>query len=106
MTTPACAIDHWTRPEQSNTLGPSPPQTYGRPRRLSAAFRNAMVCASLRPGPLVLPPAAPAAATVPEVAFCATSDATAAPRGSTFLTRFISVLRSAFGAQITIALPA
>src|ERR1700728_4324034 len=109
MTTPARANDHCTRPEQSKSVGPSPPHTYGMPSLLSAASRNATTSALVRPGPSAAAPAIPAAPPVsarPDEADSATSDATAAFRGSSFLICFISVLRSACGALITIALSA
>ena len=46
---PACWKDHITRPEQSNWFGPPPPQTYGSPMRVSAAW-TAMAPSSV-PGP-------------------------------------------------------
>src|SRR5262249_4649950 len=50
MTTPARANDHCTRPEQSNTFGPLPPQTYGSPSRLCAALSIVMSSALLSVG--------------------------------------------------------
>src|ERR1017187_9212297 len=103
-------MDHWTRPEQSNTLGPSPPQTYGRPTRLLAAARNRTSSAEVRPGPWpAVTPMAPAAAVVtvvPPVVSWVTSAATDASFGAAALILVISAASRACGALIRIAFPA
>src|SRR5215469_16675295 len=110
MTIPAWRIDHWTRPEQSNTLGPAPPHTYGRPTLLSAAVRNDLTCATVIPGPVAeVRPRAPADPWVtgsPRAGAWPTSGATEAPSGSASLTLRIKTLRVACGALMTIAFPA
>src|ERR687893_2869222 len=56
--TPACSKAHFTSPEQSNVIGPSPPQTYGDPCLLSAARAawTAVPVPTRLIGKLILPP--------------------------------------------------
>src|SRR5215468_7317084 len=105
MTTPACANDHCTSPEQSNAVGPAAPHTYGMPTRLRAALRKAAAWAGLSRPPVA---ADPAVAGLPPVARLAgvTSISTAAPAGTAALILDLRVDRRAPGALITMALPA
>src|SRR5215469_3108300 len=93
MVIPACLNDHWTRPEQSNTSGPLPPQTYGLPRSLIATASMTLSCADEAPGSVDGPdPAAPAAE--PPVVTTLTSCWTPAPFGSNFATAAAAPLMS------------
>src|SRR5262252_8958123 len=107
MVTPACRIDHCTRPEQSKMNGPAPPHTYGSPTLLSAAVRNRTSLAVGRPTPwlagMSIAPAAPLLTTDPDVITWVTSAATAVPAGASFLIRAVSRSSLACGALITIA---
>src|ERR1022692_1518615 len=112
ITTPACASDHCTSPEQSNARGPAAPQTYGRPILLSAAFRNLTASARVSPGPSdVTEPAAPAAPVLtatpePVAVFTSASATTCRGRGISFSIWVTSVSSRACGALTTMALPA
>src|ERR1700722_13005869 len=82
---PAWANDHWTRPEQSKTLGPLPPQTYGRPLRLSAEVSIVLIREFGTPLNVVGPePAPPPRAELPPVVTTLTSWLMPAPLGSSF----------------------
>src|SRR5271166_1883742 len=107
MLTPAWANAHWTRPEQSNAVGPAAPHTYGRPRLLSAARNAAVSCAAVMASPLTAAPdEAVPANDPPGRVTTVTSGSTAAPRGRTALIRAASAATLAGGALTTIALPA
>src|SRR6266567_5136470 len=107
MTMPACAIDHCTRPEQSNCVGPAPPQTYGVPSRLFAAARNLATSSGVRPRPWPTPtsaaPAAPVVTVVVPTTTWVTSGATAVPAGASLLILAISRPSLVCGALTTIA---